>query len=119
MKTAIPQIDAKINMEVKIIPVSAPEDNVIDFEDAAEGLEGVTPAVRRVVLGRELEIVTALPAEEVAAGSATTLAVHAKAAPASLWSVGGPSVLLLIVWIPATTFGGKDPLMEEIVNRFE
>jgi len=119
MKMVTPEMAAKIIIDVTMMPASPPDDNVIDFEDFIEELEELPPAAMLVELECELETAIVLLADEVVTGSATALAVHAKAAPASLWSVDGPSVLPSIVSTPATTFAGKEPLMEEIVKRLE
>lgn len=80
-----------------MMPASAPVDTVIDFEDVRGELEGASPVGRLVELGIEVETLTALLADEVAAGSAATLAVQTNAGPASLRSVAGPFVSLPMV----------------------
>jgi hypothetical protein len=85
-KAATPHSVAKISIDVMIMPASAPVDSVIDLEDARGLIEGVLVAVTELVAAAELPMATvnALFVAVLGAGSAATLAVHAKAGPASL-----------------------------------
>lgn len=83
-KAVTPQIVAKISIDVTIIPANAPDDSVIDLLDGRRVLEGILVAEIDVVLGTEVAELTEMLAADVMAGSPATLAVHAKAGPASL-----------------------------------
>lgn len=81
MQLATPQIVAKISIDVTIMPASAPVDSVIDLEEDRGLLVEVPATEMEVVVG--IDTIIALLAEDVAAGWAATLAVHANAGPAS------------------------------------
>jgi hypothetical protein len=82
MQVAMPQIVAKITIEVTIMPASAPVDSVIDLEGDIGMLVEVPAAEMEVVLA--IGTIIVLLAEEVATGWAAMLTVHANAGPASL-----------------------------------
>lgn len=78
----MPQMVAKISIDVTMIPASAPVDNVIDLEEDRGLLVEVPATALDVVLG--IDVTVALLAEDVATGWAAMLTVHANAGPASL-----------------------------------
>lgn len=78
------EIAAKTTIDVTTMPASAPEDSVIEFDEAGEDFGGGPLESMSVLVGCEVDILVALLGEVVAAGSAATLEVHDSAAPAWL-----------------------------------